>query len=80
MIVIPRDDENMVALMGRDVPSDINPGIVYRPEQMLGKGGGAIAFLAQRISDSGRAPVVVKVLRPAFVKKLGATAVALSRR
>jgi serine/threonine protein kinase len=70
----------MVALMGRDVPSDINPGIIYRPEQMLGKGGGAIAFLAQRISESGRAPVVVKVLRPAFVKKLGATAALLIRK
>ncbi len=80
MIQIPREDENMHALMGCDVPSDVSPGVIYRPEQMLGKGGGAIAFLAQRLSPESKAPVVIKVLRPAFVKKLGATAALLIRK
>lgn len=70
----------MTALLGADIPSDIAAGVVFRPEQLLGKGGGAIAFLAQRVSKEGKAPVVVKVLRPAFVRKLGATASLLIRK
>ncbi len=70
-IVLARDDENLTALLGASLPSEITPGVVYRPEQMLGKGGGSIAFLARRVAPEGEAPVVVKVLRPLFVKKLG---------
>ncbi|NUP12850.1 MAG: serine/threonine protein kinase [Polyangiaceae bacterium] len=79
-INIPRDDENLQALLGREIPSDIASGVIYRPEQTLGKGGGAIAFLTQRVSREGKAPVVVKVLRPAFVRKLGPTASLLIRK
>lgn len=80
MIQIPRDDENMLTLIGAMVPSEISPGVLYKPELMLGKGGGAVAFLAHRVSDEGKAPVVIKVLRPAFVRKLGATASLLIRK
>ncbi|MBK6515207.1 MAG: serine/threonine protein kinase [Polyangiaceae bacterium] len=80
MIVIGRDDENLQGLLGRDIPSDLSPQVHYRPEQTLGKGGGSIAFLAQRVSPQGKAPVVVKVLRPAFVRKLGETANLLIRK
>ncbi len=79
-ISIPKDDENLQSLIGKDVPSEIAPGILYRAEQTLGKGGGAIAFLAQRVSREGKAPVVIKVLRPAFVRKLGPTAHLLIRK
>lgn len=80
MIVIGKDDENLQTLLGRDIPSDLSPSVRYRAEQTLGKGGGSIAFLAQRISAEGKAPVVVKVLRPAFVRKLGETANLLIRK
>jgi eukaryotic-like serine/threonine-protein kinase len=80
MIQLPRDDENMQSLIGAMVPSEISAGVLYKPELMLGKGGGAIAFLAHRVSQEGKAPVVIKVLRPAFVRKLGATASLLIRK
>lgn len=79
-LTISRDDENLQALIGKDIPSEISPQVHYRAEQTLGKGGGAIAFLAQRVSAQGKAPVVVKVLRPAFVRKLGETAHLLIRK
>ena len=80
MIQLAGEDENLQGLVGIDIPSDLNPGIVFRPEQTLGKGGGAIAFLARRIGPEGVVPVVVKILRPAFVRKLGPTAHLLIRK
>ncbi len=80
MIPLARDDENLQGLVGVDIPSDMAPGIVFRPEQTLGRGGGAIAFLAQRVGPEGSVPVVVKILRPAFVRKLGPTAHLLIRK
>lgn len=79
-IAIPKDDENLHTLIGKDITSDITANVTYRAESTLGKGGGAIAFLAQRITQEGKAPVVVKVLRPAFVRKLGPTAHLLIRK
>ncbi|MFO0549558.1 MAG: serine/threonine-protein kinase [Polyangiaceae bacterium] len=77
---VPPEDENLQILIGSDIPSEISPNVVYRAEQTLGKGGGAVAFLAQRIAPHGKAPVVIKVLRPAFVRKLGETANLLIRK
>ena len=59
MIVLSRDDENLQGLLGRALPSEITPGVTYRPEQTLGKGGGSVAFLARRLAPEGEAPVVV---------------------
>ena len=79
-IVLATEDENLQGFLGADLPSEITPGVVYRPEQMLGKGGGSVAFLARRVAPEGEAPVVVKVLRPLFVKKLGPKAYLLIRK
>lgn len=79
-IVLATEDENLQGLLGASLPSEITPGVVYRPEQMLGKGGGSVAFLARRVAPEGEAPVVVKVLRPLFVKKLGPKAHLLIRK
>lgn len=80
MIHISRDDENLQGLVGASISSDLSQGTTFRPEQMLGKGGAAIAFLAKRRSNDGEVPVVLKILRPAFVKKLGPTAHLLIRK
>ncbi len=80
MIPLARDDENLQGLVGVDIPSELNHGVVFRPEQTLGRGGGAIAFLARRLAPEGMTPVVVKILRPAFVRKLGPTAHLLIRK
>jgi len=80
MIFVPQSDANLGALLGQEMPSEVSKGVRYKLEQTLGKGGGAIAFLAKRISREGEAPVVVKVLRPQFVQKLGETAHLLIRK
>ncbi len=80
MIQIARDDENLDGLIGRELASELNPGVSYRLEHTLGRGGGSVAFLATRRADDGAVPVVVKILRPSFVRKLGATAHLLIRK
>ncbi len=77
---LPPDDENLHTLIGAEICSEIAPNVLYRPEQALGRGGGAVVFLAERAAPQGKAPVVVKVLRPAFVRKLGETAHLLIRK
>ncbi|HTJ82677.1 MAG TPA: serine/threonine-protein kinase [Polyangiaceae bacterium] len=80
MIFVPQSDANLGALLGQEIPSEVSRGVSFKLEQTLGKGGGAIAFLARRIAKEGEAPVVVKVLRPQFVQKLGETANLLIRK
>ncbi len=79
-IRLARDDENLQGLIGAAIPSEVNAGVVFKPEQTLGRGGGSIVFLARRISSEGTVPVVVKILRPSFVRKLGPTAHLLIRK
>lgn len=80
MIRLSKDDENLQGLVGANIPSNLAEGVSFQPEQTLGRGGGAIAFLARRIGPEGAVPVVVKILRPAFVRKLGPTAHLLIRK
>ncbi len=80
MIFVPQNDADLGSLLGQDIPSEVGGDVHFRLEQTLGKGGGAIAFLAKRVAKEGEAPVVVKVLRPQFVKKLGETAHLLIRK
>lgn len=74
MIRLSRGDETLQGLIGQEIPSELHADVRFRPEQTLGRGGGAIAFLSRRISPEGTLPVVVKILRPAFVRRLGPAA------
>ncbi|MFO0611740.1 MAG: serine/threonine-protein kinase [Polyangiaceae bacterium] len=74
MIRLARGDENLQGLIGQEILSELDPNVRFRPEQTLGRGGGAIAFLSRRISPEGTLPVVLKILRPAFVRRLGPAA------
>lgn len=52
------------SLCGKVIPSEVLPGIQYRLVQLLGEGAMGVAYLANRESDAGVSPVVVKAVRP----------------
>jgi eukaryotic-like serine/threonine-protein kinase len=79
-LFITREDENLQGLVGVSIPSEVSHGVSFRPGHLLGKGGGAVAFFAHRVGPEGESPVVIKILRPAFVRKLGPTAHLLIRK
>ena len=60
-------------LVGTVVPADAG-GADYLFESKLGVGGTSAAYLAQRISSTGRSPAVMKVILPMIVDRQGATA------
>lgn len=66
-LALPPGDDSLVTLCGALLPSDFHPDVHFRPSQVLGQGGMAVAFLAERVASSGRAPVVIKVMRPSLV-------------
>jgi len=80
MIRIPHDDEMMRAVVGSEIPSEVAPDVLYKIEQILGKGGMSVAFLATRRASDGDSRVVVKLLRPPMVRKLGASVSNLVRK
>ncbi|HEX3852496.1 MAG TPA: serine/threonine-protein kinase, partial [Polyangiaceae bacterium] len=63
-------------LLGSTVLADAG-GAQYLFEAKLGVGGTSAAYLAQRISTSGRSPAVLKVILPLIVDRQGATAAAV---
>lgn len=80
MIRIPHDDELLRSLLHAQVPSEVSPDVRYELEQALGKGGMSVAFLATRRAPDGDSRVVVKVLRPNIVRKLGDSVTNLIRK
>lgn len=80
MIRIPHDDDLLRSLVRADVPSEVSADVVYTFEQQLGKGGMSVAFLATRRAPDGDTRVVVKVLRPQIVRKLGDSVTHLIRK
>lgn len=46
------------------IPSDVQRGVCYRLLEQLGEGAMGVAYLAQRESEAGASPVVVKAVRP----------------
>jgi serine/threonine protein kinase len=61
-------------LIGKEVPSEVAPGVSYRLVWQLGEGGMSVVFYALRVSEQGEVPVVVKMLKPSFAAKAGPTA------
>lgn len=54
------------SLGGMVIPSEVRPGVAYRLDRQIGEGGMGLAYLAERQSAAGFAPVVIKLVRPGF--------------
>ena len=59
---------------GVEIPSEVAPGVVYRVSRAIGEGAMSVAYQALRSAPGGESPVVLKVLRPWFVRRAGPTA------
>jgi eukaryotic-like serine/threonine-protein kinase len=76
----PLEDDPIEALIGREVPSEVVPGVVYRLVWGLGQGGMSVVYYALRVSAEGEVPVVIKMLKPSFVVRAGPTAALIVKK
>jgi serine/threonine protein kinase len=67
--ILPQDDD-LDGLRGAEIPSG-EVGVVYRLDRRLGGGGMGVAFFALRVAPEGECPVVIKLMRPWFVRQRG---------
>jgi serine/threonine protein kinase len=74
MHVSPPEEDALATLIGAEIPSELVPEVIYRILACIGQGAMSIVFYAIRIAPQGEVPVVIKILRPWFVKQSGATA------
>ena len=70
----PDGDEALRGLLGLEIASEVSPGVRYRLLSRIGQGAMGVVFYAVRISPEGSTPVVMKVLRPWFVRQGGQAA------
>jgi eukaryotic-like serine/threonine-protein kinase len=76
----PPDENPLDPLIGVEVPSEVTPGVSYRLVWQLGEGGMSVVFYALRVSAEGEVPVVIKLLKPAFVARAGPTAALIVKK
>jgi serine/threonine protein kinase len=74
MLTLTGGDEALHDLRGQEVPSNLARGVVYRIDKALGEGGMSVALFALRVAPEGQTPVVLKMLKPSFVRDAGPTA------
>ncbi len=74
MLYVPAEDDALESLLSAEIPSEVIPGVRYRLTWRLGEGGMGVVFYASRVDEDGEAPVVIKMLRPSFVRRAGPTA------
>lgn len=79
MTTVPSPDHALLTLVGATLRSP-DPRVTYHVERMLGGGGMSVAFLARRRAPEGEGTVVVKALRPAFLRSAGPTAALAFRK
>jgi serine/threonine protein kinase len=69
MLRLNPGDDKLISLLGATIPSVHQEGADYRIEAPLGFGSVAVAFYGLRRTPEGSAPVVLKLLRPSFVRQ-----------
>lgn len=76
----PVPEDPLAKLIGARVPSEVVPDVSYRIVWPLGEGGMSVVFYALRMSADGEVPVVMKMLRPAFVWQAGPMAALIVKK
>jgi serine/threonine protein kinase len=67
-------DDRLTTLAGHSFSSQYVPNVDYRLGPQVGQGAMAVAFYALRTAPEGYCPVVIKMLRPSFVRQFGQAA------
>jgi eukaryotic-like serine/threonine-protein kinase len=80
MIVVPPHDVELDSLMGSSMGSSQRGQTVYWLDSKLGAGGMSVACLALMRSPGGESPVVIKFMKPEFVRRSEQTAVLAIRK
>lgn len=75
---IDAQDDLLLGLVGQTIGPDA--GVAYRLVEPLRRGGMSIPFLARRQGPDGEVPVVIKILRPSFIRKAGDAAGVVVRK
>ena len=65
---------------GDEIPCEVTRGVVYRVVRAVGEGAMSVAYYALRVAPEGETPVVIKVLRPWFVRRSGPTAALIAKK
>jgi serine/threonine protein kinase len=76
----PADIDPHERLLGMEVPSEVTDRAFYRLIWQLGEGGMSVVFYALRCTAEGEVPVVMKMLKPAFVARAGPTAALIVKK
>ncbi|MBK7582911.1 MAG: serine/threonine protein kinase [Myxococcales bacterium] len=74
VLQIPDNDESLSVLAQQEITSQREPGVTFRLGSMLGTGAMGIAYFGMRHSRDGKSPVVLKLLKPHYVRQAGDTA------
>lgn len=78
--VLRPEDDTLGPLESCTIASELLPGVTYRLGQRIGAGRSSVAFLATRRSPGGAAWVVVKIVRPTCLGRLGAEGALMVRK
>ena len=70
----PPSEDTLLNSIGMALQSSYCEGVTYYLGRRVGEGGMAVAYLALRVGPDGQTPVVLKILRPSFVRRFGDTA------
>jgi serine/threonine protein kinase len=73
-IEIPENDETLAGLAQHEIRSLREPGVSFRLGSVLGTGAMGIAYFGMRHAADGKSPVVIKLLKPQYVRQAGDTA------
>ncbi len=80
MMDTPLEEDLLLAAVGPEIRSDLNPSVVYRIGRRVGEGGMSVAYLALRIAPEGQCPVVLKIMRMQCVSQYGETAMLVAKK
>ena len=84
MVMLRFTDDLLEPLVGTEVPSevggDVGDQVSFKLERALDYGGLFVSFLASRRAAGGEVNVVLKMLRPSIVRRLGEQAALVVRK
>jgi serine/threonine protein kinase len=73
-------DSGVEGLVGLEIASEVDASVRYRVVGRVGEGAMAVAFYGLRVTPDGERPVVIKIMRPAFVAQAGPTAALIVKK
>jgi len=80
MLQIEPNDDRLLGLKGKRIQSEMSSDVVYLLDEEQPPRERDAAFVSRRCSSAGQVPVLLKILRPSFVRDLGPNAAVVVRK